>query len=91
MRKNTLQRASDSLIIKHRILDNQFNNILQYLDNQFNNNLQYLDNQFNNNLQEYKTFANEFLHNQGPLDENLELLQALALSLFLELLSLFHL
>ena len=80
MRKNTLQRASDSLIIKHRILDNQFNNILQYLDNQFNN-----------NLQEYKTFANEFLHNQGPLDENLELLQALALSLFLELLSLFHL
>ena len=60
MRKNTLQRASDSLIIKHRILDNQFNN----------------------NLQEYKTFANEFLHNQGPLDENLELLKALALSLF---------
>lgn len=60
IRKNTLQRASDSLIIKHRILDNQFNN----------------------NLQEYKTFANEFLHNQGPLDENLELLKALALSLF---------
>ena len=29
MRKNTLQRASDSLIIKHRILDNQFNHNLQ--------------------------------------------------------------
>ncbi len=60
MRESTIQRATDSLIIKQKILQNQFHN----------------------NLNDYKLFTNNFLHNQGPLDNNLELLTALALSLY---------
>ena len=60
MREITIQRATDSLIIKQKILQNQFHN----------------------NLNDYKLFTNNFLHNQGPLDNNLELLTALALSLY---------
>ena len=60
LRKITIERASDSLIIKQKILQNQFNN----------------------NLSDYKLFANNFLNNQGPLDDNLELLNALAMALY---------
>ena len=60
LRKITIERASDSLIIKQKILQNQFNN----------------------NLNDYKLFTNDFLHNQGPLDNNLELLTALAMALY---------
>jgi len=59
MRKITIQRATDSLIIKQKILQNQFNN----------------------NLNDYKLFTNNFL-SQGPLDNDLELLNALAMSLY---------
>ena len=60
LRKITIQRAADSLIIKQKILQNQFNN----------------------NLENYKLFTNNFLFHQGPLDDNFELLAALAMSIF---------
>ena len=60
LRQITIERASDSLIIKQKILQHQFNN----------------------NLNDYKLFTTNFLHNQGPLDNDFELLKALAMALY---------
>ena len=60
LRKITIERATDSLIIKQKILQNQFNN----------------------NLNDYKVFTTDFLNNQGLLDNDLELLKALAMALY---------